>query len=200
MRAPIDFYFDFTSPYGYFASTRIDELAAKYGREAVWRPMLLGAVFKIAGTGPLPPIPLKGDYALRDIPRFARLLGVPFKLPSVFPMASVPPCRAFYWLHDQNPLRAKEFARAVFHAYFLDDRDISKSETTIDLAADMGVDRDQISAALNDNAVKERLKTEVDLAIKKGVFGSPFIVVDGEPFWGADRLNQVEKWLETGGW
>ena len=93
-----------------------------------------------------------------------------------------------------------KFARAVFHAYFLDDRDISKSETTIDLAADMGVDRDQISAALNDNAVKERLKTEVDLAIKKGVFGSPFIVVDGEPFWGADRLNQVEKWLETGGW
>jgi 2-hydroxychromene-2-carboxylate isomerase len=200
MPAPIDFYFDFTSPYGYFASTRIDSLARNYGRETLWRPILLGAVFKVAGTGPLPSIPLKGEYSLHDMPRFARLLGVPFKLPSVFPMASVPPARAFYWLNDQDPIRAKEFARAVFRAYFVEDRDISKPETTIEIAAEMGIDRGQIGAAVNDDSVKERLKREVGAAIERGVFGSPFIVIDGEPFWGADRLNQVEKWLETGGW
>jgi 2-hydroxychromene-2-carboxylate isomerase len=62
------------------------------------------------------------------------------------------------------------------------------------------LDRAQVVAALGEPAVKERLKTEVDAAIERGVFGSPYIVVDGEPFWGADRLDQVEKWLATGGW
>jgi 2-hydroxychromene-2-carboxylate isomerase len=200
MASPIDFYFDFTSPYGYLASTRIDDLAAKYQRETVWRPMLLGAVFKIAGTAPLPSVPLKGEYSLRDMPRFARLLQVPFKLPSQFPVASVAPARAFYWLSDRDPRQAKEFAKAIFHAYFVEDRDISKPETTLDVAAKLGLDRDELSAALNDANVKERLKTEVDAAIKKGVFGSPFVIIDGEPFWGVDRFDQVEKWLATGGW
>jgi 2-hydroxychromene-2-carboxylate isomerase len=64
----------------------------------------------------------------------------------------------------------------------------------------MGLDREVLRQALNDPAVKERLRTEVDAAIGRGVFGSPYIVVDGEPFWGSDRLDQVERWLETGGW
>jgi 2-hydroxychromene-2-carboxylate isomerase len=197
---PIDFYFDFASPYGYFASTRIDDLAAKFGRETIWHPTLLGAVFKIAGTKPLPSIPLKGEYALRDMPRFARLLGVPFKLPSVFPVPSVPPARAFYWIAERDPGKAKEFAQAAYRAYFVEDLDISKPETTIEVAARLRISRDEIANGLDSPPVKDRLKTEVDAAIGKGVFGSPFIIIDGEPFWGADRLTQVEKWLETGGW
>ncbi|MGH8677651.1 MAG: DsbA family protein, partial [Burkholderiales bacterium] len=66
---PIEFYFDFSSPYGYFGSTRISALAAKHGRSVVWKPILLGAVFKVTGSGPLPSQPLKGDYSLRDIAR-----------------------------------------------------------------------------------------------------------------------------------
>jgi len=68
------------------------------------------------------------------------------------------------------------------------------------VAAKLGVDKGEFAQALNDPAVKERLRIEVDAAIERGVFGSPYIVVDGEPFWGSDRLDQVERWLETGGW
>jgi 2-hydroxychromene-2-carboxylate isomerase len=200
MANPIDFYFDFSSPYGYLASTRIDVLAAKHGRSVVWRPHLLGAVFKINDQRPLASIPLKSDYAARDLARSARLLKVPFKLPTKFPVGATAPSRAFYWLNDKDPALAKRLAQALYHAYFAEDRDISSPEVTCDVAARLEVDRAGLAQALNDPAVKERLRTEVDAAIARGVFGSPYIIVDGEPFWGSDRLDQVERWLETGGW
>ena len=194
-QAPIDFYFDFSSPYGYFASTRIDELAAKYGRSVVWRPMLLGAVFKITGQQPLSTVPLKNSYMAHDLTRTAKLLKVPYKLPTRFPAGMQAPSRAYYWVGDKDRDHAKKLAKALYHAYFAEDRDISNPEVTGNVAAKLGVDKAELVQALNDPAVKERLKTEVDAAIERGVFGSPYIIVDGEPFWGSDRLDQIEQWL-----
>ena len=196
MANPIDFYFDFSSPYGYFASTRIDALAEKHGRTVVWRPMLLGAVFKITGQQPLSTVPLKNSYMAHDLARTAKLLTVPFKLPTKFPISTVAPSRAFYWVADKDRELARKLAQALYHAYFAEDRDISNPEVTGNVAAKLGVDKAELTQALNDPAVKERLKTEVDAAIERGVFGSPYIVVDGEPFWGSDRLGQVEQWLQ----
>jgi len=200
MATPIDFYFDFSSPYGYLASTQIDELASKHGRTVTWRPHLLGAVFKVTGQQPLTTIPLKGSYTERDLARSARLLNVPFKLPTKFPIGATAPSRAFYWLGERDPALAKRLARALYHAYFAEDRDISSPEETTNVAARLGVDPAEIGQALNDPAVKEKLRVEVDAAIARGVFGSPYIIADGEPFWGSDRLDQVDKWLQTGGW
>jgi 2-hydroxychromene-2-carboxylate isomerase len=200
MANPIDFYFDFSSPYGYLASTKIDELAVKHGRAVTWRPILLGAVFKITGGQPLATIPLKNSYSAHDMARSARLMNVPFKLPTKFPVAGQAPSRAFYWVGDKDPALAKKLAQALYHAYFAEDRDISNPEVTSNVAAKLGLDKGEVSQALNDPAVKERLRIEVDAAIERGVFGSPYIVIDGEPFWGSDRLDQVERWLATGGW
>jgi 2-hydroxychromene-2-carboxylate isomerase len=200
MANPIDFYFDFSSPYGYLASTRIDALAARHGRSVVWRPHLLGAVFKINDQRPLASIPLKSDYAARDLARSARLLKVPFKLPTKFPVGATAPSRAFYWVSDRDPALAKRLAQALYHAYFAEDRDISSPEVSANIAAKVGVDRAALAQALEDPLVKERLRTEVDAAIARGVFGSPYIIVDGEPFWGSDRLDQIDRWLQTGGW
>jgi 2-hydroxychromene-2-carboxylate isomerase len=200
MANAIDFYFDFSSPYGYLASAKIDELAAKHARTVAWRPILLGAVFKITGQQPLPTIPMKGSYAKHDLARSARLFGVPFRLPSKFPVGATAPSRAFYWILDRDPGLARKAAQALYHAYFADDRDISNPEITANVCAKLGVDRAELTQALNDPAAKERLKSEVDAAIERGVFGSPYVVIDGEPFWGADRLDQIDKWLATGGW
>jgi 2-hydroxychromene-2-carboxylate isomerase len=200
MANAIDFYFDFSSPYGYFAATKIDDIAAKYARTVVWRPILLGAIFKITGQQPLPTIPLKGSYAKHDLARSARRFSIPFKLPSKFPIAGQAPSRAFYWVGDRDPALARKLAQALYRAYFAEDRDISSPEITANVGAKLGINRDELVQALNDPAVKERLKSEVDAAIERGVFGSPYIIVDGEPFWGSDRLEQVEKWLATGGW
>jgi 2-hydroxychromene-2-carboxylate isomerase len=198
--ALIDFYFDFSSPYGYFASCKIDDLAARHGRETLWRPILLGVLFKRTGAQPLPLIPVKGDYSKHDMERSARLLSVPYRFPSTFPVATQSAARAFYWLSDREPERAKSFAKAVFRAFFVDDINISEPERVVAIAAGLGESSEEIANAIADPENKERLKREVDAAIARGVCGSPFFIVDGEPFWGADRLDQLEKWLASGGW
>ena len=195
MAAPIDFYFDFSSPYGYFAAHKIGDIAARHGRSVTWRPILLGAVFKISGQQPLSTIPLKGDYMSRDLGRTARLYGLPFRLPSKFPIASTAPSRAFYATADEDPALANRLALALYDAFFTQDRDISAPEVTLDVAEKLGIDRPKLEAAINSQPIKDRLRREVDAAIAQGVFGSPYIVVDGEPFWGSDRLDQVEQWL-----
>jgi len=200
MPAPIDYYFDFSSPYGYFASTRIDEIAARHAREVVWRPFLLGPVFKQVGTSPLVSYPIKGKYVEHDFARFARLLGVPFKLPANFPFSAVAASRAFYWIADRDPGQAKAFAHAVFRAGLGDGGDVTQVEFVLELAGGLGIARAELQAALGDPAIKQRLVNEVDAAMKRGVFGSPTVIVEGELFWGADRLDQVERWLATGGW
>ena len=194
------FYFDFSSPYGYLAAQRVDAVAARQGREVVWRPMLLGAVFKRIGGQPLVEIPMKGDYARHDIPRSARLLGVPFVFPPSFPFASIAAARAVYWLDAQDPAAARALAKAIYQAAFGLGQDILSAERVIAIAAGLGHDPDSVAAALQAPEVKERLRQEVEDAIALGVFGSPFFLVDGEPFWGNDRLAEVERWLETGGW
>jgi len=108
--------------------------------------------------------------------------------------------RTFYWIEDQDPAKARAFAKALYNEYFAGGRDIGTPETVIEVAGSLGVDRDALQAALADGAVKERAKTEVDAAIAKGVFGSPFFIVDGEPFWGCDRIPMLEQWVKRGGW
>lgn len=200
MPAPIAFYFDFSSPYGYLAAQRIDDLAAAHGREADWRPFLLGAVFKTTGSEPLLNVPLKGDYARRDLARSARRFDIPFVLPEVFPFPSVSACRASYWLKARDPAAARRLMAALYRSAFAEGRDIRSAEAVAEVAAALGHDRDALLAAMQDPMIKQTLKDEVAAAIEKGVFGSPYIVVDGEPFWGFDRLPDVALWLERGGW
>ena len=200
MKQPIEFYFDFSSPYGYIASEKIDALAAKHGREVRWRPFLLGVVFKTTGSAPLTSVPIKGPYHLRDMIRTAKHLGIPYRHPAVFPISSVSPSRAFYWLDAKDPARAKALAQALYRAYFVDDVDISSADNTVAVGAKLGLNADEVRAGINDPAVKDRTRAEVEKAIAAGAFGSPYIIVDGEPFWGSDRLEQIDKWLQTGGW
>lgn len=200
MPAPLEFYFDFSSPYGFLAALRVDDIAARHGRAVTWRPILLGAVFKVSGRRPLLDIPLKGDYTRHDLARFARLWGASFTMPPVFPFSSVAASRLFYWLADADPARAIPFAKAAFAAAWQQHRDLGAPEVAVAVAAECGIDAQAARAALAAPAVKERLRAEVDAAIAKGVFGSPHVVVDGEGFWGADRLWQVEEWLARGGW
>jgi 2-hydroxychromene-2-carboxylate isomerase len=143
---------------------------------------------------------LKGDYARRDFARSAKFYGVEFKLPSTFPISSQAPARAFYWLARKDPNQAKALAAALYRAYFVDDINISNPDDTIAVCAKYGLNAEEVRAALNDPAIKDLLKTEVNKAIGRGAFGSPYIVIDDEAFWGADRLEQVEKWLASGGW
>ncbi len=199
MSQPIEFYFDFTSPYGYLASEKIDALAAHYDRQVKWRPFLMGVALQATGAPILTKVPLKGEYSLHDFARSARFLEVPYAQPENFPLPTQNAARAYYWLHDLDCEAARAFAHSVFRAYFREGRDISDLGVVFELAARQSADSDALSAALNGQVLKDRLKTECAAAIAKGVFGSPYLIVDGEPFFGVDRLPQVERWLASGG-
>ena len=199
-KAAIDFYFEFSSPYGYIASQLADGFEKRVGRPLRWRPFLLGPVFRITGQPPLVEIPMKGEYSKRDFLRSARMHKVPYRQPAKFPIGTVAAMRAFYWLDDQDPARARTLAKALYTAFFVDDIDISAPQAVIGIAKSLGIDEAALSAALEDPALKERARKEVEGAIAANVFGSPFFVVDGEPFWGVDRMPMLEEWIRTGGW
>lgn len=200
MAGPIEFYFDFSSPYGYLASAAIDALAAQHRRSVAWRPILLGVVLKETGGRPLADVPMKGDYMRRDVPRAARRLKLAFTWPTVFPFPALAASRAYYWLLGRDETLAKLFATAVFKAYFGDGRDMTAPESVAEVAGHLGIGQSDLLAAVQDPLIKERLRAETESAMKKGVFGSPYFIVDGEPFWGHDRIPELAEWLKTGGW
>jgi len=200
MAAPIDFYFDFSSPYGYLASQKIEALAAKYGRSVEWHPVLLGVVFKETGASPLTMVPLKGEYSRRDFERSARFHGIAgFRMPPKFPIPSQAPARIALWLKARDPALAARVIKAFYRAFFTEGVDISDPDTAASIAAREGVNVAEARAAVDEPAMKDALRREVEQALGRGVFGSPFVFVDGEPFWGLDRFDQVERWLATGG-
>ncbi|MEX0921773.1 MAG: 2-hydroxychromene-2-carboxylate isomerase [Rhodovibrionaceae bacterium] len=200
MAKRIEFFFDFSSPYGYLTAQQIEALGERQGVEVLWRPFLLGASFKETGIPPLVQVPWKSDYAKLDLPREARRIGVPYVWPEPFPFMSVSAARAFYWLDAQDSSQAKSLALALFHRAFGEGGDIAHAGQVVEVAVAEGLDRETVEAALQDPEIKDRLRKATDTAIERKVFGSPFVFVDDQAFWGHDRLPQVESWLETGGW
>ncbi len=198
MPTPIEFYFDFSSPYSYLASEQIEPLAARYGRGVDYKPTLLGAVFGLSGQRPLTDIPIKGEYSRRDFARSARFANVDFRLPEPFPIATVQAARACLVLQQERPDLVAEFVHGTFRAYFVHGRDISQSDALRLVLEQCGANAPDVLQATLQPQIKEQLKTAVQTSIARGVFGAPFIFVDGEPFWGNDRLPQIERWLATG--
>ena len=196
MKPAIDFYFDFSSPYSYIASEWVDAVAARHGRAVQWHAILLGATFQAAELKSPVSYPLKREYSIRDFARSARFAGLPYAMPGKFPISTQNAARIFWWLHDtQSPERAVAWAHAGLRAFFTRGTDLSDVAALGALATEAGLDAAQAQGAYTDLVWKDRLKRENDAAIAAGVFGAPFFIVDGEPFWGNDRRAQLEQWL-----
>lgn len=195
--APIDFWFDVISPYGWLASLRIDAIAARHGRAVRWRPMLLGvSVLKVMGLPPVMRTPLKRDYVPREIARYLRRHGLAMaRDPAAEPMDPLPCARVFAWLAQHRPAAAKAFVREAMRRYWVDGEDMARPEA---LQSALPADAAPLADMLAEGAAL--LRAEVERGLAAGVFGSPFIVVDGEPFFGVDKLELVDEWLARGGW
>jgi 2-hydroxychromene-2-carboxylate isomerase len=201
-KPPIEFWFDFISPFGWFASLRIDEVAARHGRTVDWRSMLLGvSVIKVMGLKPLLDTPMKGDYVRRDAARYARRHGLTFLgADAVPPISPLAPARAFQWVKAHHPAVHKAFAADLYRAYWSEARDIADPAVIGGIGAAHGVDPTAFAAVVEGEVARERLRAEVAASLDRGVFGSPFIIVDGEPFWAVEKMEVLEEWLARGGW
>lgn len=200
-KPPIDFYFDIFSPFAYLAATQIDALTARHGRSVEWRPVLVGVtILKVMGMKPLPEYPLKGPYLARDALRLAKIWGVPFKPHDLKGHNSLAAMRAFAWLKQSDPEAAKRFALAMFRRLWVDGLDITQLEACAQEARNIGLDGDALTRAIATPEVKTLLQAQVEHAISQGVFGVPFVIADGEPFFGNDHFWMLEQWLRDGEW
>ena len=193
----IDFYFDFTSPYSYLAAEQIGPLAARHGRAVDWKPVLLGALFKACDGAPLTALhPWKAGYSIMDFERSARFLGLPYRHPDPFPQATHLAARALLWVKANRPQQAEPFALAVFRTVFVHGGAANDTGALARIAADLGLDAQALVAATHDPAWKQALVQANEQAAAQQVFGAPMLVLDGERFWGADRLAQLEARLQ----
>jgi 2-hydroxychromene-2-carboxylate isomerase len=199
MDRSIDFYFDFSSPYSYIANEWIGALAARHGRRVRRHAVLLGVTFQAAELKSPVAYPIKREYSMRDFARSARFEGLPYQLPPVFPIPTQNAARIFWWLHDtRGEEAAAAWATAGLRAVFTRGVVLSEPAALKALAAEEGLDPDEVERVWNDPQWKSRLRKANDDAITAGMFGAPFFVVDGEPFWGNDRKPQIERWLTSG--
>jgi 2-hydroxychromene-2-carboxylate isomerase len=130
----------------------------------------------------------------------AKYMGLPWKLPAPFPIQTLVAARAFYWLNEQDKDLAKKFARAIYLKYFGEGKDITSVESVAEIAAGLSVNPAELATAVSDIRIKELLKRETTDALDRGVFGSPFFIVDGEGFWGSDRMWMIKKYLQQDRW
>jgi 2-hydroxychromene-2-carboxylate isomerase len=201
MNEPIDFYFDFISPFAYIGSTQVEAVAARHGRTVNWRPVLLGiTVMKVMGLKPLTQTPLKSGYLRHDATRMAHIYDVPFRYHGLTGHNSLAASRAFLWLMDQDRDLAMRFARRIFQRLWVDSLDITAAEDVAAEAAALGVNGHDLLVAILSPEGKQALHKAVDDAIARGVFGVPFFIADGEPIWGGDRLWMLDHWLAHGSW
>jgi 2-hydroxychromene-2-carboxylate isomerase len=195
MSAAVDFYLDFPSGYSYIAAHRIGALAAAHGRSVEWRVISLPHVFKATGYPAPMSLAAKWRYAMLDWHRSCEAAGLPHVEPAALPLDAKLARIAFWSLAAEDAARAREFALAVISRYWGAGEEVRTAEQIARACAPLGLDTAEIERRAADPMARDRLVAETARAIEIGVFGAPFFVVAGEPFWGADRLAELDRRL-----
>lgn len=190
-----EFYFDFSSPYSYLASTQLPELVKRSGAKVEYRPFVLAAVFKATSNDMPAKVPAKGQYMLKDLERWAEFYGVRFKFTSHFPANTIKAMRLVLVADEQG--KAESLVQGLFRALWAEDRDLNDRIVLADCAEKAGLDPEAALAAIEAQPIKDRLRANTDAAIAKGAFGAPTFVVGDELFFGNDRMDFVERALKS---
>lgn len=196
--ATLQFWFEFASTYSYPAAMRIGTRAATAGVAIEWRPFLLGPIFQAQGwnDSPFNVYPVKGRYMWRDLERVCGREGIALNHPSRFPRPSLVAARVACLGASES--WGPDFVRGVYHANFVEDREIGESDVIAAILRDVGCDAETTLARAQTPEGKAQLRANTDEAIALGIFGAPSFVVDRELFWGNDRLEDALTWATAG--
>lgn len=185
MSKAIEFFYDIVSPYSYLAATQIPRLEKL--APVVWRPFLIGGVFKASGNLMPAANPVKGQYMLKDLQRLSKFFGEPIRFPSRFPINSLNAMRA---LTAADPADLPALSLKLFRAYWVDDRDVADVAVLTEL---LGAD---LVAKTQDEVIKTKLKDSTENAVQRGAFGAPTFFVGDDMYFGEDRIFLIEHDLK----
>lgn len=196
MAKTVEFFFDLGSPAAYLAFKRLPAICEAAEATLHWRPMLLGGVFQASGNQSPMAVPAKGRYVLADLQRFARRHGIPFRQNPHFPINTLTLMRMATGLQLRQPHRFLPYVDAMYRAIWVDGLDMNDPAVVAGVLRQAGFDAEALLALAGDAQVKQRLKDDTQEAVARGVFGAPTFFVDGEMYWGQDRLEFVKEALE----
>jgi 2-hydroxychromene-2-carboxylate isomerase len=191
----VEFYFDVGSPASYLAYTQLPSICAESGAELIYRPILLGGVFKATGNASPNEVPAKARYSINDLDRCAKRYGVPLLVNPHFPINTLHLMRAITGAQSQRSDRFIEFVDMTFRAMWVQGRNLNDPEVLNETLKEAGFDPAQVFAWVNDQSVKDRLKSETEAAVARGIFGAPSMFVGSALYFGQDRLDFVREAL-----
>lgn len=190
MSKKVEFFFDVGSPASYLAWTQLESMAQRTNAKIIWRPMLLGAVFQATGNASPAAVPAKGAYMPKDLKRFSNIYEVPFNFNPFFPLNTMHLMRgATAYLEEPE---FQTYLVAIFNALWSEQLNMESPEVVAEVLTKAGIDVTDFMARISETEVKERLKDTTEEAVARGVFGAPSFFVNGEMFFGQDRLSFVE--------
>ena len=195
MPKQVEFFFDFGSPAAYLAYTQLPKIAAQAGAEIVWRPMLLGGVFKATGNASPVTVAAKGKWMMGDLARHARGYGVSFDTPPGFPINTLPLMRGACGVQMRQPEQFSKYCDAIYHAMFAAPRDMRDLAVVAGVLTEAGFDPASFEAMIADPEVKQRLIANTEEAVARGAFGAPTFFIGQEMHFGQDRLEFVARAL-----
>jgi len=191
----LTWYYDYSSPYTYLASTRIEGLCGRYGARLEWKPILVGGIFNAVNQSVYESrnTPAKVRYGTKDVADWARYYGVPFRFPSIFPVNSVKALRGAFLAIEAGVVSA--WSHRVFRAYWAEDRDIADDAVLAEIAAASRLDPERLLAWVASDEARERLRAVTQEAMDRGAFGSPTFFLSEDMYFGNDRLVLLEDAL-----
>ncbi|MEX3968735.1 2-hydroxychromene-2-carboxylate isomerase [Paraburkholderia sp. EG286B] len=193
----IEFFFDFGSPTAYLAWTQLPKIAAEYGAELVYRPVLLGAIHKATNNASPATIPAKSAWMNRDMARYAKGYGVRLSPNPYFPINTLFLMRGATGTQIQGDELFHHYVNVVYRAMWETPKNLGDQEVLRSTLREGGLAPDVIFELTQDPAVKEKLKADTEVAVARGLFGAPTIFVGEEMFFGQDRLHFVREALQT---
>ena len=198
MSDPITLYFDIPSAHTYLGVEELQKVAARHGREIDWVPISLMAVWKFHDYMPIGNPIAKGRYIKKDFTRTAGLLGLPLNIPKSFPRGDLSQARHLIWrIRGKNLEQANRLSLALMRGYWAEGAELTEPRVLKKAASSVGVSAADVEAAADDEAAAEACAAASREAAEAGVFGTPYMVADGEPFWGHDRIRYLDMWLNS---
>ena len=191
----VEFYFDLGSPYSYLAYYRLLQIAEQQEIQIVYKPILLGGVFKATGNRSPIEIPVKGAYSILDMQRWAEYYHIPMQMNPHFPMNTLTLMRILTGVQLLHLEKFEQVLKLLFDAMFATQQNLNEPTVLAEVLEPSGFSVEDIMSMVQSDVVKQKLITETEQAIQRGIFGAPTFFVGDEMYWGQDRLHFVEQAL-----